>query len=185
VLLPVLPSLKTAALSMLTGFLLGVAVTHWINGLQRKADQLQVVKNDLSVLSTFIKKDRDNYVLADGLSREAEKRANETVERIRIVERRIPYEVVKYVDSNPLCNLPAGALGLLNAARRLSDPDAADRGEAVPLADEEGRTPTDFGQQEEIAEHADCATRYAELANRHNALISLPLAIIPEKEEAK
>jgi hypothetical protein len=177
-----LPNLKLIGVGFLAGALIGFAGAAHLARQRAEAKEAKVAKAQITHLESFIKEDRANYVELDRQDRVQVQVVIKEVEKIREVEKRIPYEVVKYVPSNPACNLSVGAVRLLNDARVLSHPEA-DRRPAEPLSDAASRAPSDVGQPEEVAAHADCASRYAELAARHNALISLPLAI--DKEDRK
>lgn len=73
-------------------------------------------------------------------------------------------EAIKHASDNAGCVFTRGDISLLNHART-GLPDAATG------ADAEGRAPAAYSQREEIAIHADCGTRYRDLAARHDALI--------------
>lgn len=73
-------------------------------------------------------------------------------------------EELKNVSNLAACRLTRGDVGVLNRART-GLPDAP------ALADAEKRTPSTIAQRTELTAHADCGTRYRDLAAKHDTLI--------------
>lgn len=156
---------------LLMAFLVGGFVGWKVTSTIEKAASVNALMDAIKDRDESIARIESHYERLLDLNNASYQQLEAKLAKLRQSERTIIKEVPVYVQSNPDCDLTVGAVGLLNSARAGVSGGGAPEAGAAGTPDAEKLSPSIVTQRAEVEAHADCAIRYNELAEKHDALI--------------